>query len=81
MSKGTVKWFLNTKGYGFVESEKSGEDIFVHFSVINMEGFKTLKHGETVEFESSTGPKGLYATKVIKLEDTNDKALSNNMPC
>jgi CspA family cold shock protein len=65
MSKGKVKWFNDSKGYGFIEQE-GGEDVFVHFSSINMDGFKTLAEGQPVEFEVKTGDKGLSATNVVK---------------
>ena len=65
MQRGTVKWFNDNKGYGFIVNE-SGEDVFVHFSVIEMEGYKTLQEGTMVEFESINGEKGLHATKVVK---------------
>ncbi|MEK7278696.1 MAG: cold-shock protein [Chloroflexota bacterium] len=61
---GTVKWFNATKGYGFIAQE-GGEDVFVHFSVIEMEGYKKLKEGQLVEFSIENGPKGLQATNVI----------------
>ena len=65
MSRGKVKWFNDAKGYGFIEQE-GGEDVFVHFSSINMDGFKTLAEGQPVEFEVKTGDKGLSATNVVK---------------
>ena len=65
MSKGKVKWFNDAKGYGFIEQE-GGEDVFVHFSSINMDGFKTLAEGQPVEFEVKTGDKGLSATNVVQ---------------
>ncbi|HEY4659811.1 MAG TPA: cold-shock protein [Gemmatimonadaceae bacterium] len=65
MPKGKVKWFNDAKGYGFIEQE-GGEDVFVHFSAISMEGFKTLAEGQPVEFEVKTGEKGLSATNVVK---------------
>lgn len=65
MSTGTVKWFSNAKGYGFIAPENGGDDIFAHFSAISMDGYKTLKKGQRVEFESQQGPKGLHATSVV----------------
>ncbi|VAX11535.1 Cold shock protein of CSP family [hydrothermal vent metagenome] len=64
MSTGTVKWFSNAKGYGFIAPETGGDDIFAHFSSITMEGYKTLKKGQLVEFECTQGPKGLHATEI-----------------
>ena len=64
MSKGKVKWFNVAKGYGFIEQESGGDDVFVHFSAIQMDGFKTLTEGQDVEFEVETGDKGLHATNV-----------------
>jgi len=64
MSVGKVKWFNESKGYGFIQSEE-GDDVFVHFSEIQTEGFKTLKEGQEVEFEKTMGQKGPQASKVI----------------
>ena len=66
MNKGTVKWFSNQKGYGFI-SDEGGSDVFVHFSGLNMEGFKTLNEGDSVEYEVTEGAKGPQATNVTKL--------------
>ncbi len=63
MSKGTVKWFNNQKGYGFITAE-DGKDVFVHFSGLNMEGFKTLEEGAAVEFDITDGAKGPQAVNV-----------------
>ncbi|OUP50649.1 cold-shock protein [Lachnoclostridium sp. An181] len=66
MNRGTVKWFNNQKGYGFI-SDETGNDVFVHYSSLNMEGFKTLEEGQAVEFEISEGTKGPQATNVVTL--------------
>ena len=66
MATGKVKWFNASKGYGFIEQD-NGDDVFVHFSQIQDEGFKTLDEGQSVEFEITTGEKGLQARNVIKL--------------
>lgn len=63
--QGKVKWFNKEKGYGFIERE-GGADVFVHFSAIQQEGFKTLQEGELVEFEIVEGPKGFQAANVVK---------------
>jgi len=61
MATGIVKWFNNAKGYGFVTPDDGEQDVFVHFSAIEMEGYRTLKEGQRVEFEVEQGPKGLHA--------------------
>ena len=62
--RGTVKWFNDAKGFGFISPDEGGDDVFVHFSVIEAEGFKTVKEGQAVEFEVTEGPKGLQASNV-----------------
>ena len=66
MAQGTIKWFNDAKGYGFIKTE-NGEDVFVHYSAIQAQGFKSLAEGERVEFEVTRGPKGLQATNVRKV--------------
>ncbi len=63
MAQGTVKWFSNDKGYGFI-SETGGEDVFVHFSAIQVDGYKSLEEGQAVEFDVTDGPKGKQASNV-----------------
>ena len=65
VKEGTVKWFNNTKGFGFIETPDGGKDLFVHMSEIKMEGFKTLKDGQSVEYQEGTGEKGPCATNVV----------------
>lgn len=69
MARGTVKWFNDAKGYGFIEAPEAGEDIFVHYSAIDMDGFKTLAEGQEVEFELAEGDKGLHATRVTRVSE------------
>lgn len=66
MTEGTIKWFNSKKGFGFIEQE-TGEDVFVHYSSIDMTGFKTLSEGERVQFEIEENDKGLSARNVVKM--------------
>ena len=67
MATGTVKWFNNTKGYGFIAPDDGGEDVFVHHSAIAMTGYRTLNEGQRVQFSVERGPKGLQAKDVVIL--------------
>ena len=67
MATGTVKWFNDSKGFGFITPEDGGEDLFALFSAINMSGFKTLKEGQKVQFEVTQGPKGKQASNIQSL--------------
>ncbi len=69
MPSGTVKWFSNAKGYGFILPDEGGDEVFAHFSAISMEGYKTLKQGQKVEFEVNQGPKGLQASNIRSMAD------------
>jgi CspA family cold shock protein len=68
MQSGTVKWFNNAKGYGFIVTKNGEEEIFAHYSAITMEGYKTLKAGQSVSFEAEPGPKGLHAIDIHAAE-------------
>ena len=65
MPSGTVKWFNNAKGYGFIVPEGGGEDLFAHFSAVNMDGYKTLSAGDQVQFDVTVGDKGPQATNIV----------------
>ncbi len=67
MAKGTIKWFSDQKGYGFITPEGGKKDVFVHFSALQGEGFKTLAEGQLVSFDITQGPKGEQAANVVKL--------------
>ncbi|QSX32194.1 cold shock domain-containing protein CspD [Shewanella avicenniae] len=64
MASGTVKWFNNAKGFGFICPDQGGEDVFAHYSTIEMDGYRTLKAGQPVEFEVEKGPKGMHASQI-----------------
>ncbi|HEK1685446.1 TPA: cold shock domain-containing protein CspD [Pseudomonas putida] len=70
MASGKVKWFNNAKGYGFINEEGKTDDLFAHYSAIQMDGYKTLKAGQTVSFEIIQGPKGLHAINISSLSTT-----------
>ncbi|WP_315974917.1 cold shock domain-containing protein CspD [Pseudomonas sp. 13B_2.1_Bac1] len=67
MASGKVKWFNNAKGYGFVVEDGKSEDLFAHYSAIKMDGYKTLKAGQSVSFEIIQGPKGLHAVEIAAM--------------
>lgn len=79
MATGTVKWFNNAKGYGFILPDNGGEDLFAHYSSIEMDGYKTLKAGQAVSFDTIGGDKGLHATNIKENENTSleDNAITN----
>lgn len=73
MPSGTVKWFNDAKGFGFIQPDGGGDDAFAHFSAVQMEGFKSLKEGQRVDFELTQGAKGLMAANiVVRPAQTND---------
>jgi cold shock protein len=69
MSTGQVKWFNNAKGFGFILPDEGGDDLFAHYSAIGMEGYKTLKAGQLVSFDTVEGPKGLHAANIHAVAD------------
>lgn len=76
--KGPVKWFNDAKGFGFIE-HTTGKDVFVHYSVIEWDGFKTLKDGEEVEYELKAGEKGLHAARVVRVQALEKKKLKEQI--
>ena len=74
MSKGQVKWFNNAKGFGFILPDDGGDDLFAHYSAIGMEGYKTLKAGQHVSFDTIEGPKGLHAANIQPISDESEQA-------
>ena len=73
MPTGTVKWFNNAKGYGFIVPEEGGEDLFAHFSAVNMDGYKTLSAGDQVQFDVTVGDKGPQATDIVLIATGTSK--------
>lgn len=78
MSTGQVKWFNNAKGFGFILPDDGGGDLFVHYSSIGMEGYKTLKAGQAVSFDVVEGPKGLHAANIIPLDSSDNSSGSSD---
>jgi CspA family cold shock protein len=76
MANGKVKWFNNAKGYGFINEDGKDEDLFAHYSAIEMEGYKTLKAGQPVSFEIIQGPKGLHAVKINSIKVQTDEIVT-----
>jgi len=74
ISLGHVKWFNNAKGYGFILPDEGSSDVFAHYSAIRMEGYKTLKAGQSVRFEVEAGPKGMHAIAIEALEALEEAA-------
>jgi CspA family cold shock protein len=78
MTAGTVKWFNDAKGFGFIEPEGGGDDVFAHFSAIQMEGFRTLQQGEQVSYELVQGPKGRLAQNIRPLRSPTGGPLADD---
>jgi cold shock protein len=76
MSTGQVKWFNNAKGFGFILPDDGGDDLFAHYSSITMEGYKTLKAGQTVTFDVIEGPKGLHAANIVATGEASSEPAS-----
>ncbi|MFT4672896.1 MAG: CspA family cold shock protein [Pseudohongiellaceae bacterium] len=74
MSTGQVKWFNNAKGFGFILPDGGGDDLFAHYSAIGMDGYKTLKAGQLVTFDTVEGPKGLHAANIHAAQDSSEEA-------
>lgn len=80
MLSGKVKWFNNAKGYGFILAEGRGEDLFAHYSAIQMDGYRTLRAGQTVSFEIIQGPKGLHAVNISPAPSTVEPSAAAHIP-
>jgi cold shock protein len=78
MATGTVKWFNDAKGFGFIEPDQGGGDVFAHFSAIQMEGFRTLKQGSKVSYELVAGPKGMLAQNIQSVDAQSAPSLGND---
>ncbi|KQQ60322.1 cold-shock protein [Pseudomonas sp. Leaf127] len=78
MLSGKVKWFNNAKGYGFILADGRDEDLFAHYSAIKMDGYKTLKAGQPVQFEIIQGPKGLHAVEISPATASADKSVETS---
>ena len=77
MHSGSVKWFNNAKGYGFIVSEEFDEDLFIHYSAINVEGYKTLKAGQSVTFQVEPGKRGLHAIDITPVAPPDNNSIEN----
>ncbi|MES2821430.1 MAG: cold shock domain-containing protein CspD [Pseudomonadota bacterium] len=80
MLSGKVKWFNNAKGYGFILADGRDEDLFAHYSAIQMDGYKTLKAGQPVKFDIIQGPKGLHAVNISSMSASLDTAPASSQP-
>ena len=80
MLSGKVKWFNNAKGYGFIVADGRDEDLFAHYSAIQMDGYKTLKAGQAVKFDILQGPKGLHAVNISAILATSDTSAHASAP-
>ncbi|HSX71979.1 cold shock domain-containing protein CspD [Pseudomonas subflava] len=80
MLSGKVKWFNNAKGYGFIVADGRDEDLFAHYSAIQMDGYKTLKAGQAVKFDILQGPKGLHAVNISSILATSESPATTSTP-
>ncbi|WP_418314825.1 cold shock domain-containing protein [Piscinibacter sakaiensis] len=80
MALGTVKWFNDAKGFGFIEPDGGGADVFAHFSAVQMEGFRTLKQGGRVQFDIQQGPKGQLAQNISPIDEPQPSAAVSDTP-